>query len=294
MDMLMRMRAFARVVEDGTFAAAARSLGVSRSALTKYVASLEAELDVQLLRRSTRQVTVTAAGRAFYDQAVGVLEQADAAMRSVSESRADLRGRLRVNAPMTFGAMHLADAVAEFMARHPQVEVELVLNDRFVDLIEEGFDVSVRVAAPDHQTSLILEPLAAAERVLCAAPAYLAKAPALAAPEHLRDHRCLFYGYQSSGSGWRLNGPDGVRSVAVRCVMWSNNGEVLRRAARAGQGITLLPTFIVGDDLDAGALQRVLPEWGLAPLTVHALYARHRSVSPRVRAFVAHLRAWFG
>jgi DNA-binding transcriptional LysR family regulator len=261
--------------------------------LTKYVASLEAELDVQLLRRSTRQVNVTAAGRGFYEQVVGVLEQADAAVRSVSENRDDLRGRLRVNAPMTFGALHLADAIADFMARHPQVEVELVLNDRFVDLIEEGFDVSVRIAAPDHQTSLALEPLTEAPRVLCAAPAYLAAAPVLVKPEQLQDHRCLFYGYQSSGPLWRLNGPDGMRSVAVRCAMWSNNGEVLRRAARSGQGITLLPTFIVGPDLEAGALQRVLPEYGLTPLTVHALYARHRSVGPRVRAFVAHLRAWF-
>lgn len=290
----MRMRGFARVVEQGTFAAAARSLGVSRSMLTKYVASLEAELDTQLLTRSTRRVSVTAAGRAFYPQVVALLEQADGALASVTGGTREPQGRLRVNAPMSLGILHLAEAVARFMGAYPRVQVELLLNDRFVDLIEEGFDVSVRVAEPEALTSLVAEHLAVASRVLCAAPGYLEGAGTPRHPQDLAEHRCLFYGYQASGHVWRLEGPDGPRSVAVpSCVMWSNNGQVLRQAAVAGQGITLLPTFIVGGDLQAGSLVRVLPDYALAPLTIHALHARHRSVSPAVRAFVAHLRDWF-
>ncbi|MEZ5557892.1 MAG: LysR substrate-binding domain-containing protein [Pseudomonadales bacterium] len=293
MDLLTGIRAFVGVVDSGSFAGAARALGVSRPALSKYVAQLERRLDAQLLQRSTRRVNVTPVGRAFYQQALAALEHTDAALALVAQHQQRLEGRLRVNAPMSFGRLHLADAVAGFMREHPQVQLELVLNDRFVDLIEEGFDVSVRVAEPEHATSLMLEELAVSARVLCASPAYLAAAAPLVQPADLQRHRCLFYGYESSGHVWRLQGPGGSVSVPVRCALWSNNGEVLRCAARADQGVALLPTFIVGGDLQEGSLVRVLPDFQLSPLTVHALYARHRSVSPRVRAFVDFLARWF-
>ena len=299
-DLLTGMRAFVNVVDTGTFAGAARALEVSRPALTKYVAQLERQLDTQLLVRSTRNVSVTPAGRAFYPRAIAALEQVDEAVRSVTDQAATLRGTLRVNAPMSFGHLHLADAVAAFLAQHPDVQLELVLNDRFVDLIAEGFDVSVRVAEPEFTSSLSVVPLTTTERVLCASSAYLGAAPPLERPQDLRQHRCLFYGYQSSGHIWRLEEADGARPharrvhpVSVRCTLWSNNGEVLRKIARRDGGVALWPTFIVGADLATHDLVRVLPDYRLAPLTVHALHARHQNVSPRVRAFVAHLQRWF-
>ncbi|MGE0622064.1 MAG: LysR family transcriptional regulator [Pseudomonadales bacterium] len=299
-DLLTGMRAFAHVVDSGTFAGAARVLGVSRPALTNYIAQLERQLGTQLLVRSTRRVSTTPAGRAFYPRAVAVLEQADEAVRSVTEEATALRGTLRVNAPMSFGHLHLADAVAAFLADHPDVQLELVLNDRFVDLIAEGFDVSVRIAEPEFATSLVVEPLTTTARLLCASPGYLAGTPPLEHPGDLKQHRCLYYGYQASGHVWQLQGPDfpgtvgsRLHTVPVRCSLWSNNGEVLRKVALSGEGVALLPTFIVGGDLAEGSLVRVLPDYTLSALTVHALYPRHKNVSARVRAIVAHLKAWF-
>jgi len=292
-DLLTGMRAFVHVVDNGTFAGAARALGVSRPALTKYIAQLEQQLHTQLLVRSTRRVNATPAGRAFYPRAVAVLEQADEAVQSVTEAAAALSGTLRVNAPMSFGHLHLADAVAAFLAEHPDVKLELVLNDRFVDLIAEGFDVSVRIAEPEFSTSLVVEPLTTAARLLCAAPDYLAAAPPLEQPQDLQQHRCLYYGYQAGGHVWRLDSASRTHTVPVRCALWSNNGEVLRKVALRAQGVALLPTFIIGGDLAEGSLVRVLPDYRLPPLTVHALHARHQSISARVRAFVAHLKTWF-
>lgn len=296
-DLLTGMRAFVQVVDTGTFAGAARALGVSRPALTKYIAGLEQQLGTQLLVRSTRRTSLTPAGRTFHPRAVAVLEQADEAVQSVTEASRALRGTLRVNAPMSFGHLHLADAVAAFLADHPDLQLELVLNDRFVDLIAEGFDVSVRIAEPEFATSLVVEPLTSTARLLCASPDYLAGAPPLEQPRDLQQHRCLYYGYQASGHVWQLEGPRGPdtrrHSVPVRCALWSNNGEVLRKVTLRGQGVALLPTFIVGGDLAEGSLVRVLPDYALSPLTVHVLHARHQNLSARVRAFVAHLKAWF-
>lgn len=293
MDSLIQVRAFVLVADEGSFAAAARALGVSRPALTRYVAQLEAELGAQLLQRSTRRVNLTAAGRAFYPKARQLLDAAAEAVTAVTESAAPFTGSLRINAPMTFGTLHLAAATSAFAAVNPGVRLELVLNDRFVDLIGEGFDVSVRIAEPEYSTSLVTRPLAAARRVLCAAPGYLAAAPALAHPRDLSAQRVLCYGYQSSGPSWRLESAEGHVVVPVASHLWSNNGEVLRHAALSGLGVVQLPTFIVGPDLAAGRLVSVLPGWTIPPLLIQALYARHPYVSPRVTAFAAYLAEWF-
>jgi DNA-binding transcriptional LysR family regulator len=294
MDSLQQVRAFVLVVDEGSFAAAARTLGVSRPALTRYVAQLEHGLGAQLLTRSTRHVGLTAAGRSFYGRARELLDAAAAAVAAVTEADAPFTGSLRVNAPMTFGTLYLATAVSAFAGANPGLRLELVLNDRFVDLIAEGFDVSVRIAEPEHFTSLVMHPLVSARRTLCAAPAYLAGAGPPGEPRDLKAHRILCYGYQSAGPFWRLEGPDGGIAVPLEAHLWSNNGEVLRHAALAGLGIAQLPTFIVGPDLAAGRLVPVLTEWTVAPLTIQALHARHAHVSPRVTAFVGHLAEWFG
>ncbi len=294
MDRLDRMRCFTKVVELNGFAAAARSMGLSRSVVNKAVINLENELSTQLLRRSTRQVTPTDAGLAFYDRCINILAEVDDAIAALTELQDHPSGNLRVNAPMSFGTMHLSAVIAEFMQAYPDVHVELVLNDRFVDPIEEGFDVTLRAGAPLLTTSLIAREIVPAPRVLCASPGYIAKSGEPEAPTDLKNHRCLHYGYLGSGRSWRLIGPDSDQSYAINCAMGSNNGEVLRDAALADQGIALLPTFIVGPALQDARLCTVLADYAAPEINLCALYPRHRHLSSKVRLFVNMVEARFG
>ena len=286
MDRFESMRAFTRVVETSGFAAAARRMGLSRSVVNKAVINLENMLGTQLLRRSTRQVTPTETGLAFYDRCVQILGDLDEAILAITELQQRPTGNLRINAPMSFGTLHLSGVIAEFMERYPDVHVELVLNDRFIDPIEEGFDVTLRAAGPDSSTSLIAREIVPAKRVLCASPGYLSQAGEPGDPVELKQHRCLHYGYLGSGSQWRLVGRDTDQTYAINCVMWSNNGEVLKDAAVAGQGIALLPTFIVGQALQEGELRTLLTDYAPPDIWLCALYPRHRHLSAKVRLFV--------
>lgn len=294
MDKFESMRAFTRVVDAGGFAAAARQMGLSRSVVNKSVKKLEEELGTQLLRRSTRQVTPTETGLAFYDRCLQILGELDAAISAVTELQEKPAGNLRMNAPMSFGTLHLSSVVTEFMSRYPDVRVELVLNDRFVDPIEEGFDVTLRIAEPISSTSLVAREIVTAKRILCASPEYLRKSGVPSKPAELKLHRCLHYGYLGSGSQWRLTGPKGTQSYAIQCAMWSNNGEILRDAAIKHQGIVLLPTFIVGEALQLGLLQTILHEYTAPEIVLSALYPRHRFLSTKVRLFADLLQERFG
>ncbi len=293
MDRFIGIKAFIKVVESGGFAAAGRAMGLSRSVVNKHVIALERELGTQLLTRSTRQVSPTETGQAFYDRCVGILSELEQAISAVTELQEKPYGNLRINAPMSFGTLHLSPLVADFMTRYPQVHVEFVLNDRFVDPIEEGFDVTVRVGEPRVSTSLVVAEIVAARRVICASPAYLDTYGNPGHPAELRNHRCLHYGYQESGSRWRLTGPEGEQSYAIDCVMWSNNGEVLRDAALMDQGIALLPTFIVGRELQEGRLRTLLTNHEPPPIALTMLYPRHRHLSTKVRFFVDMVRERF-
>jgi len=288
------MRAFTRVVDAGGFAAAAREMGLSRSVVNKYVIALESELGTQLLRRSSRQVSPTEAGMAFYERALSIINELDEAFAAVAQLQEQPRGSLRINGPMTFGSMHLAPTVADFMARYPDVHVELVLNDRFINPIEEGFDVTLRIAEPDFSTSLITREIVPVRRVLCASPAYLAAHGEPRDPKQLRRHRCLHYGYQETGNQWKLAGPLGEMSAQIRCVMWSNNGDALKQIALQDQGIALLPTFIVGGELQAGRLRTVLNDWQPPDIMLSAVYPRHRHLSAKTRLLVDFLVERFG
>ena len=294
MDMLHSLQAFTRVVEFSGFAAAAREMGLSRSVVNKQVINLERVLGAQLLIRSTRRVRPTDAGLAFYDRALEVLRTLEDAVLTVSELQTSPKGNLRVNAPMSFGVQHLAAPIAEFMAAHQELHVELVLNDRQIDPIEEGFDLTIRIGEPQNLTSLVSVEIARTRLVLCASPSYLRANGTPESPAELMHHRCLHYGYQASGNLWRLKGTNGERGWRVNCVLWSNNGDVLRTAALADQGIALLPTFIVGAALQAGELVTVLPDHKAAPISVCALYPRHRQVSVKVQLLLALLQKRFG
>jgi len=294
MDKFECIRAFTQVVISGGFAAAARDMGVSRSAVNKLVIALENDLGVQLLHRSTRVVTPTESGLAFHERCLEILANLEEAERSLTQLQAEPRGRLKVNAPMTFGTMHLAPALADFLVQYPDLQVQLTLNDRFIDPIEEGFDVTVRIAKLQESASLIVHSLTAAPRVVCAAPSYLEAHGTPVHLEELRHHSCLHYGQLAVEAEWTLIGLDGNQTISVNGVLCSNNGEVLRDAAVRGLGITILPLFIVGQELQQGTLQMVLPNYHPPELSIAVIYPVNRHLSTKVRLLVDFLQERFG
>jgi DNA-binding transcriptional LysR family regulator len=287
------MRAFTQVIEAGGFAAAARALGLSRSQVNKLVANLEDSLGVQLLHRTTRKVTPTDTGRAYYERCLNILAELEAAEASIMQLHSEAKGTLRINAPMSFGVRHLGDAIAAFCQQHPQLQVEVTLSDRFIDPISEGFDVTLRISEPPDAASLISHYVMPTPRVLCAAPQYLNQHSSLDNPAQLQAHSCLHYGHLPSSHRWSLQGPDGERVVLIRGALCSNNGEILRSAALQGLGITLLPTFIVENDLQQGDLQIVLPEYRAPDISLYVVYPVNRHLSEKVKVFTAFMRDRF-
>ncbi len=294
MDKFESLQAFTQVVEQGSFAAAARQLGLSRSAVNKLVVKLEQTLGVQLLQRTTRQVSPTTSGRAFYARSVEILAALREAEQAASQLQAEPRGRLRLNGPMTFGTQYLAPAIAEFAAQYPDLRLELVLNDRLIDPIEEGFDLTVRLAAPPESPALVVQRLAPVQRGLWAAPSYLAAQGEPQHPQELRDRPCLHYGPLTPNPQWRLQGPTGELAIAINSVLCSNNGEVLKTAAIAGLGLALLPEFIIAPADQQGELVRVLPEYEAPRTWLCLLYPNHRHLSVKVQVLADFLQARFG
>jgi DNA-binding transcriptional LysR family regulator len=293
MDKLAAMGVFVEVVTAAGFSAAARRMGMSRSAVSKHIAELEADLGVQLLFRTTRRVSPTEAGRAYFERCRAILAEVAETEAAISDADQQPRGLLRVNAPMSFGILHLSPAVADFMKAHPNLQVQMTLDDRFVDPVAEGFDITIRIADLDD-TSLIARRITAARMAICATPDYLSAHGTPMVPADLKDHDCLHYGNLPSGLNWTLSGPGGVERVPISARLCTNNGQVLRDAALAGLGICALPTFIIGPELQAGRLVTVLPEYGFGDSAVHALYAPGRHLAAKVRVFIDFLVARFG
>jgi DNA-binding transcriptional LysR family regulator len=293
MDKLTSIRAFTRVVQHGSFAAAARELRLSRSAVSKYVIELEQELGSQLLVRTTRSASPTQNGQAYYERCIAILADLEEADVAVARLQSEPRGLLRVNAPMSFGTLHLGRAVADFMERYPQLQIQLVLSDQQIDPVQEGFDVTLRIADLPS-SSLIARKIAPALRVVCAAPSYLARRGTPAHPQDLRQHDCLAYGYLATGNQWKLTGPDGDHWIHIPWTLCSNNGEVLRDAVVKGRGIALLPTFIVGADLQEGSLRSILTDYTAPEISVYAIYPQTRHLSVKVRMFIDFLIERFG
>jgi DNA-binding transcriptional LysR family regulator len=293
MDKLDAMNAFAKVVAAGSYAEAGRRLGLTRSAVSKAVMELEQLLGARLLDRTTRRVTPTEAGLAYYERCVSILAAVEETEIQISRLHDEPKGVLKINAPMSFGTLYLGSAVADFMARYPDLKIELTLNDRFIDPLEEGVDVTVRIGAlPD--SSLIARRLAPARRVLAASPHYIARYGAPQTPQELATHRCLVYGHMAAVHRWQLvQGADTI-AVAIETSLCSNNGEALRAAALAGNGIINLPTFLVGPDIAAGRLALVLAQTPPTELGIYALYAPNRYLAAKTRVFIDFLVERFG
>lgn len=293
MDKFDSMRAFTQVVDAGGFAAASRQMGLSRSQVNKLVINLEDSLGVQLLQRTTRKVTPTNTGLAFYERCRSILADVLEAEEAITQYQTEPKGTLRVNAPMSFGTAYLAPVLPDFLVQHPDLQVELALNDRLIDPIEEGFDVTIRIAARPTASSLIVHELCPAPRVLCAAPNYLDKQGIPEHPDQLKNHSCLNYGHLAPLNQWHLQGPEQTHTIWVQGVVCSNNGEVLRQAALKGLGITLLPTFIVGADLAENRLQVVLSDYKSPAIAVYILYPISKHLSTKVQLFTEFLQKQF-
>jgi DNA-binding transcriptional LysR family regulator len=293
MDKLESLRAFVKVVQHGGLSAAARDLRLSRSAVSKYLIDLETELGVQLLVRTTRNASPTENGLAYYERVVAILSEIDEADAAVSSLQAEPRGVLRVNAPMSFGTLHLGTAIADFMEKYPDLKIQLVLSDELIDPVREGFDVTLRIADLSS-SSLIARKILPAPRVICASPSYLQRRGTPQHPDELREHECLTYGHLATGHQWKLTGPDGDHWIQIPWALCTNNAEVLRDAAVKGRGLALLPTFIAGDDLQTGALMTVLKEYKAPEISVYVIYSQTKHLSVKIRVFIDFLVERFG
>jgi len=288
MDKLTGMAVFARVVEANSFTEAARRLGMSKAAVSKQISRLEERLGARLLNRTTRRLSLTEVGAAFYERCARIMVEAEDAELAVTRLHAEPRGTLRVDAPVNFGLRYLAPLLPDFMARYPELAVDITFNDRFMDLVDEGYDMAVRIA---HlaDSSLIARKLAESPRMVCAAPRYWEAHGRPGVPADLARHNCFDYSYLTTRNEWRFRGPEGPVAVRVSGTLHSNNGDVLRAAAVAGLGVVLMPVFMAHDDLVAGRLEPVLREFEEPPPGIHAVYPHNRHLSAKVRAFVDYL-----
>jgi len=288
MDKLRSMETFVAVVDAGNFTGAAARLEMSAVMVGKYVSALEAQLGARLLQRSTRHQSLTDAGRVFYEDAKRVLEQVRWAETSVERLRASPSGTLRVSAPTTFGACVVAPLAATFQQAHPQVRVELNLSNSRVDLVDEGFDLALRIG-PLGDADLVAKPLCAYRMVICASPGYLARHGRPETPADLPRHRCLSHMVWNNRNAWQLRGWDGDTPWRDDPAFTCNDGNGLRMAAIAGAGLLLQPEVLVAEDLASGRLVRVLQPYAPEPRPIHLVYRQDRRPLPKLTSFVAHL-----
>lgn len=286
------MQTFVAVVDAGSFVGAADTLGLSKAAVSRHVNELEARLGIRLLHRTTRRLSLTSEGEVFLGRSRDLLSILDEAEAEVTSSSLSARGRLRINVPVTFGIRQLAPLWSMFRALHPQVELEVTLADRMVDLIEEGFDLAIRIGTLSS-SSLISRKLTTTRLIMCASPEYLAAHGTPALPDELGRHAVIGYSYFASGDEWRLEGPAGPVSARTRPSFYSNNGDTCLAAALAGQGIILQPDFLVGEDIQSGKLVELMPEYFAGKLGVYAVYPSRRLVALKVRALVEFLAERF-
>jgi DNA-binding transcriptional LysR family regulator len=293
MQDLNLMAIYAHVVEVGSFAAAARRLGMSRSAVSKAVAKLEKSLGARLLNRSTRHLSTTEVGTAFAEHCSRIVDEASRAELVVNSLHGQPRGVLKVAASVAFGTLHVAPALADFLDRYQELDIDMTITDRSIDLAEEGYDLVVRVAR-EAPASLVARRLAPVRRKLCATPTYFAQRGVPRTPQDLVGHNCLDYTHADERGLWRFNGPHGEIAVAVSGRLRINDDEALSQAVLGGLGLALLPTFIIGKDLQAGRLQDALAAYIPVERYVYAVYLPTRHLPAKVRAFIDYLVERFG
>jgi len=292
-DKLNSMNLFVEVVNGGGFTAAAEKIGLSRAQVSKAVMQLEAHLGARLLNRTTRRVSLTEIGRIYYERCKAILHDIDGVEDIAREQSSKPHGRLTLSAPTSFGMLHMNEVITQFIKQYPQVQISLSLADRFIDVVSEGFDLVIRIAALED-SSLIARKIAPCKRVFCASPDYLHREGIPQVPQDLGIHHCLIYSNDLKPGTWVLHGPHGTEFIKVNGPLCADNGDILKSAAIAGLGITLLPTFIVGADLRAGRLQQVLSNYCPPEISIYAVFPSRRYLSAKVRTFVDFLSDYFG
>jgi DNA-binding transcriptional LysR family regulator len=288
MEHLTGMAVFAKVAETKSFSAAAERLGLSKSAVSKHITRLERALKARLLNRTTRRLSLTEVGATFYEHCARMLAEAEAAELAVSRLYAAPRGVVKITSPAAFGNVQVAPAIPDLIARYPELTVQVVMNDRPVDLVEEGYDVAIRVT-DQPPPGVVARKLMTVRWIVCAAPAYLREHGTPRAPQDLKEHNCLFYSFLESSIEWRFRSRQGDAKVRVAGNFTANNSEAIREVALKGAGIALLPSFLVNPDLADGRLKQVLAGHEVAGAVgndVYALFLPTRYLSPKVRAFV--------
>jgi len=292
MDRFLEMQTFNAVVEAGSFVKAANALDMSNAAVSRYVVDMETRLGVRLLHRTTRRLSLTEEGQVFYARSKELLAELQEAEDEITSRRDAASGLLRVNAPFTFGILHLAPLWGEFKALHPKVSLDITLADRLVDLVEEGYDVAIRIAMLEN-SSLVSKRLATTRIVVCASPQYLAQHGTPQHPSELTNHAIISYSYLSTKDEWKFTGPQGPVSVKTNPCIHTNSGDTCRAAALAHQGVILQPTFLVGRDLQEGTLVELMPEYRSIELGIYAVYPTRKHVSAKVRALIDFLAVHF-
>lgn len=294
MDRFACIGVFVAAVDEGSFAAAARRFGMSPVMAGRYVSALEAELNARLLQRTTRRLSLTDVGQTYYERCKRILEAFEEANREASDSQSVARGMLRIAAPVTFGAMHLGGVVARYMEENPHVEVEVLLDDRYTDLLDAGADLAIRIGRL-ADSGLIARRIAPCRMMACASPAYLERHGTPRTPKELRRARRLVFSQAVSGVDWTLIDAKGRAHVIDGAVsMTANNVQMLLAAALAGAGVAYGPTFVFGEYIARGDLVELLPSYRAMDLTIHAVYPSARHVPLKVRLFIDHLVAAFG
>ena len=292
MDRFLEMRVFTAVVDEGSFVGATARLDMSKAAVSRHMSELESRLAVRLLNRTTRRLSMTAEGEVFYARCKAVLELLDDAESELTSKTVDAQGTVKINVPVTFGHMHLAPLWGAFMERHPRVALDVVLSDRVVDLVDEGFDLSIRIAHLPSST-LVSRKLASTRLVLCATPGYLQRYGEPGEPADLADHKILAYTYLASKDEWEFEGKQGRTTVKTRPVMHANSGDTCRAVALAHQGVILQPTFLVGNDLRAGTLVELMPQYRSLELGIYAVYPSRKHMLPKARLLIDYLAESF-
>lgn len=287
------MRVFAKVVEQGSFARAAETLNMSNAVVTRHVADLETHLGTRLLNRTTRRLSLTETGHAYIErlqQILRAIEDADAVASSASSKAS---GNLRLYAYQGFGQYQLAPLLQAYGRAHPEVTLEVVLSERTVDLVEDGFDIGIYSGLQKFDANLIARKLCSSEVMLCAAPDYLKRRGVPTRPQEIAEHDCLNFDFEQVRNHWNVEGPDGVLSIPIRTRLMSNNGILLRACALAGMGISLSVSYAMADDLTSGRLVRLLPDHPMGQLSITMVYPSRRLLSAKVRSFVDFMTARF-
>lgn len=293
MDRIDAMRAFVSVVTEGSFSNAATSMQLSPQLVSKYVSKLEERLDVRLLNRTTRKVSLTEAGTHYFQHAQQILLSIDEMDSQLGGLQQNPKGTLRINAPVSFALKHMAKLVTDFQIRYPLVNVDLQLNDRKVDIVDEGFDIALRIGRLKN-SSLIAKLIAPIRVILCASPQYLKKYGTPKQLEDLKKHRYLHYSYMEIEGKEQIFQWLKAKNIAANGELHSNNGDVLVEAAIAGAGIALQPTFITSEAIKNGKLVQILPEFELEPLGLYAVYAHRKLLPNKVRCFIDFIEGYYG